>query len=85
VVELRDRLAAMEVAEVPERVTAGGGQMEADVISALLNLGYDQRIAESGVAAAAATKEATAGFETLLRAALQQLSQPAKKGARSGG
>jgi Holliday junction DNA helicase RuvA len=83
VVELRDRLAAMEVADVPERVTAGGGQMEADVISALLNLGYDRRIAETGVAAAA--KEAGAGFEALLRAALQQLSQPAKKGARGGG
>jgi Holliday junction DNA helicase RuvA len=83
VVELRDRLAAMEVADLPERVTAGGGEMEADVISALLNLGYDRRIAEGGVAAAG--KDAGAGFEALLRAALQQLSQPAKKGARGGG
>ena len=36
VVELRDRLAAMEVSEVPERVASAGGQLEADVISALL-------------------------------------------------
>ena len=81
VVELRDRLAAMEAAETPERAAAGG-ELEADVISALLNLGYDRRAAESGVAAAA--EQAKAGFEALLRAALQQLSQPAKKGARSG-
>src|SRR5450631_4282749 len=31
VVELRDRLAAMEVAGVPERATSGGNQLEADV------------------------------------------------------
>src|SRR6202166_282385 len=45
VVELRDKLAAMETPE-PEPVAAGGRtQMEADVISALLNLGYDRRVA----------------------------------------
>jgi Holliday junction DNA helicase RuvA len=82
VVELHDRLAAMEAIDIPERVSAGGGRMEEDVISALLNLGYDRRTAEKGVAAVA--DSASAEFEPLLRAALQQLSQPAKKGARGG-
>jgi Holliday junction DNA helicase RuvA len=83
VVELRDRLAAMEVSDVPAPVTSAVGQLEADVISALLNLGYDRRAAETGVAAAA--KDAAEGFEALLRASLQQLTQPVKKGPRTGG
>ena len=85
VVELRDRLAAMETREAPERADAFGvGQLEADVISALLNLGYDRRVAEKSLAAAAngAGPDSPKGFEALLRAALQQLSQPAQKGAR---
>ena len=49
VVELRDKLAAMEAPE-PERGAARGGTpLEADVISALLNLGYDSRVAEKAV------------------------------------
>lgn len=87
VVELRDRLAAMETAEVPERSDAfGGDQLKVDVLSALLNLGYDRRTAEKGLAAAAdgAGSGAAKSFEALLRAALQQLSQPAQKGARGG-
>ncbi len=83
VVELRDKLAAMESSEAepaPSRTGPAG-----DVISALLNLGYDRRAAEAavedverGAGSAAAGKT----FESLLRAALQQLSSPAQKGAR---
>jgi Holliday junction DNA helicase RuvA len=77
VVELRDKLAAMEIAE-PAPVAAGGRtQLEADVISALLNLGYDQRLAEKAVEECAAGKSASS-FEELLRATLQQLSRPAQ-------
>jgi Holliday junction DNA helicase RuvA len=77
VVELRDKLAAMEIAE-PAPVAAGGRtQLEADVISALLNLGYDRRVAEKAVEERAAGKSASS-FEELLRATLQQLSRPAQ-------
>src|ERR1700691_2777752 len=49
VVELRDKLAAMEPQE-PERVSAAGRtQLESDVVSALLNLGYDRRVAEKAL------------------------------------
>jgi Holliday junction DNA helicase RuvA len=83
VVELRDRLAAMEVLVVLERGAVVGGGLQADVLSALLNLGYDRRVAEKGLAAVPAD-QAAAGFEGLLRAALQQLAQPAQKGVRGG-
>jgi Holliday junction DNA helicase RuvA len=84
VVELRDKLAAMEPAEAEPAPTRTG--VAGDVISALSNLGYDRRAAEAavenvshGAAGAAAGKT----FESLLRAALQQLSAPAHKGARA--
>jgi Holliday junction DNA helicase RuvA len=84
VVELRDKLAAMEPAEAepaPSRTGPAG-----DVISALLNLGYDRRASEAAVENAereAAGAPAGKTFESLLRAALQQLSSPARKGARA--
>lgn len=73
VVELKDKLDAVVVdAERPAAASAAG--VEADVVSALLNLGYDGRAAEN--AAAGAKREAGAGnFEKLLRAALQSLSR----------
>jgi Holliday junction DNA helicase RuvA len=81
VVELRDKLAAMEAPE-PERAgTAGRTQLEADVISALLNLGYERRNAEKAVEDAQ-SNGSNANFEDLLRATLQQLSRPTQKGAR---
>ncbi len=119
VVELRDKLAAMEPPE-PERVSAAGRtQLESDVVSALLNLGYDRRVAEKaledvignggdarrvaigaeksgaeksaaqkGSAEKSAAEKAAANpaesFEALLRAALQQLSHPAKQAGPSG-
>lgn len=85
VVELRDKIAAM-VAPQPEYVApAGRTGLQTDVISALLNLGYDRHAAEKAVeAAATAGANASDGFEALLRATLQQLSQPARKGAARG-
>lgn len=83
VVELRDKLAAMEAPE-PERVAVvGRTQLEADVISALLNLGYDRRAAEKGVAEAVGNGT-DGSFEGVLRATLQQLSNPARKSAYRG-
>ena len=78
VVELRDKLAAMETPDQARQPVAATGT-QADVISALLNLGYEQRAAEQAVERAA--KDGAAGtFEVLLRATLQQLSAPARKG-----
>ena len=84
VVELRDKLAAMETPE-PERGAAREGtQLEADVVSVLINLGYDSRTAEKAVKDAQSSQESgpDASFEALLRASLQQLSRPTKQGAR---
>ncbi|PYU30452.1 MAG: Holliday junction branch migration protein RuvA [Acidobacteria bacterium] len=91
VVELRDKLAAMEPPQ-PERVPAAGRtQLESDVVSALLNLGYDRRAAEKALEEVAgngrgarAGANAMQSFEALLRATLQQLSHPAKAAAPSG-
>src|SRR5271166_6527392 len=72
VVELKDRLeaGAME-AEKPTPTSPAG--VESDVKSALINLGYDERTADSAVAEA--KREAgTANFEKLLRAALGTLT-----------
>jgi holliday junction DNA helicase RuvA len=84
VVELRDKLAAMESPEVARQPLATTGAA-ADVISALLNLGYEQHAAEQAVERTGKDggAKSSESFETLLRAALQQLSAPAQKGARA--
>lgn len=81
VVELKDKLESVTVeAEKPAASPAG---TEADVISALVNLGYEARVAES--AASEAKREAgSANFEKLLRASLQILSAPKSRSARGG-
>jgi holliday junction DNA helicase RuvA len=82
VVELKDKLEAVTLeAEKPAAVSLAG--VEADVVSALVNLGYDGRAAESTVGDA--KREAgTGNFEKLLRAALQTLSAPKGRAARGG-
>jgi Holliday junction DNA helicase RuvA len=83
VVELRDRLAALGMPEEEEKV-AVHAPLEADVLSALLNLGYDRRAAERATAEAARNGVGR-GFEELLRAALQHLSRPGKTAASTRG
>ena len=81
VVELRDKLTAMESPEAARHpVTTTGAA--ADVVSALFNLGYEQRAAEQAVERAG-KDGAPESFEALLRSTLQQLSAPAQKGARA--
>jgi Holliday junction DNA helicase RuvA len=81
VVELKDKLEAVAVeAEKPASSSPAG--VEADVISALVNLGYDARAAEDAVGEAKRTA-GTANFEKLLRAALQSLTAPKGRAARS--
>jgi holliday junction DNA helicase RuvA len=78
VVELKDRLDAIsaEVLMKPAMASSGGAtDINADVISALVNLGYDARASEEAVAAGARAA-GTVNFEKLLRAALNALSVP---------
>ena len=69
VLELRDKLAAVDVPEAGKPATRS--QLESDVASALVNLGYDERAVESAMA----KSRGTVGndFESLLRASLQVL------------
>jgi Holliday junction DNA helicase RuvA len=81
VVELRDKLAAVDVPEVGKPATRS--QLESDVASALVNLGYDESETEKAIA----QSRATVGndFETLLRASLQVLGGAVmKKSQRAG-
>jgi Holliday junction DNA helicase RuvA len=84
VVELKDRLEAMSaevaVSARPKTTSSGAAvtDVEADVLSALVNLGYDARAAEEAVAAGGRSA-GTADFEKLLRAALSGMSQTKKK------
>ncbi len=78
VVELKDKLekVAVEAAEKPAPASPAG--VEADVKSALINLGYDERTADAALAES--KREAgTASFEKLLRVTLTALSAPQKR------
>jgi holliday junction DNA helicase RuvA len=76
VVELKDKLEAVTIeAEKPAPASPAG--VEADVKSALINLGYDDRSADAAVAEG--KREAgTSNFEKLLRAALGTLTAPTR-------
>src|SRR5271156_6538258 len=82
VVELKDRLEAIsaEVA-VGAKPRAGASaevtDVEADVISALVNLGYEARAAEEAVAGGK-RQVGSGDLEKLLRAAMNALSAPKK-------
>jgi Holliday junction DNA helicase RuvA len=81
VVELKGKLEAVAV-ETERTAASSPAGVEADVVSALVNLGYDGRTAESAVGEA--KREAgSANFEKLLRAALQALSAPKGRAART--
>jgi Holliday junction DNA helicase RuvA len=81
VVELRDKLAAIETQGMARQPVTTTGTA-ADVVSALLNLGYEQYTAEKAVERAG-KDGVPESFEALLRATLRQLSAPAQKGARA--
>jgi Holliday junction DNA helicase RuvA len=69
VLELRDKLAAVDTPETGK--PAARSQLESDVASALVNLGYDEGAVESAMG----KSRGTVGddFESLLRASLQVL------------
>jgi Holliday junction DNA helicase RuvA len=82
VVELRDKLAAVDVPEVGKPATRT--QTESDVSSALVNLGYDQRSVDRAIEQARAA--GGTDFEKLLRDSLQILGNSAmQKSARASG
>ncbi len=76
VVELKDKLEGVAV-EPAKPSPASPAGVEADVKSALLNLGYDERTADAAVAEAKREAGIT-NFEKLLRIALASLSAPAR-------
>jgi Holliday junction DNA helicase RuvA len=81
VVELRDKLAAVDVTVAGAGAT--GSQLESDAASALVNLGYDARSVEKAIEKARITGDMD--FEKLLRASLQILGNSAmQKGGRAG-
>src|SRR6516225_9368429 len=76
VVELKDKLEAV-AAEAEKPAAASPAGVEADVRSALINLGYDERVAE-GAVKEAKSQAGAASFEQLLRASLSTVSTPQK-------
>ncbi len=81
VVELRDKLAVVDVPQAGTPTTRS--QLESDVASALVNLGYDARSVDSAIEKAGV--KAGSDFEEVLRAALQILGGASmKKTARAG-
>ena len=81
VVELKDKLDTVRVqVERPSPSSPAG--VEADVVSALVNLGYEARAAEAAVTEAR-RESGAANFEKLLRASLQSLSAQKGRAART--
>jgi Holliday junction DNA helicase RuvA len=81
VVELRDKLVVIDVPEAGKPSTRS--QLEDDVASALMNLGYDTKSVEHAVAKSRAASGND--FEKLLRSSLQILGSSAmQKSARAG-
>ncbi len=73
VVELRDRLAAIDEPQAGKPATRS--QVESDVASALVNLGYDERSVEHAIEKSRA--EAAGDFDKLLRGSLGILGSSA--------
>jgi holliday junction DNA helicase RuvA len=70
--ELKDRLPAAVHPIAPGQAAAPGDQLREDLLSALLNLGYQRAAAEKGIDRALAAAP-DAGFEQALRDALRLL------------
>jgi Holliday junction DNA helicase RuvA len=77
VLELKDRLAGLGVAEAPaSAATRPEDALKHDVLSALQNLGYHRPLAEKAVETAMADDGAPATFELALKASLRALMRP---------
>ena len=80
VVELKDKLESIAIAEQKPAAASPAG-FEADVISALINLGYDGRTAENAVSEGK-REVGISNFERLLKVSLQSLTGQKGKAAR---
>ena len=81
VVELKDKLETVAI-ETERPAASSPAGVEADVVSALVNLGYEARAAENAVSEAK-RETGTGHFEKLLRATLQSLTQTKGRAART--
>ena len=74
VLELKDRLTQIEVPAAPGAAaeSSSADQLRADLLSALLNLGYHRQQAEKAIDATV-TSNPSASFEHAVRAALREL------------
>src|SRR6266700_1709871 len=79
---LKNRPEAVAI-ETEKPAVASAAGVEADVVTALVNLGYDTRTAEEA-AAEAKRAAGTGNFEKLLRATLHSLSAPKGRSTRAG-
>ncbi len=76
VVELRDKLARLEIPSTTASSPPGAfSQQQDDLISALINLGYPKPLAERAIQKAISQSGNDQSFEVLLRNSLQQLSR----------
>ncbi len=76
VVELRDKLARLEIPSTAASSPPGAfSQQQDDLISALINLGYPKPLAERAIQKAISQSGNDQSFEVLLRNSLQQLSR----------
>lgn len=74
VIDLRDKMDLASLANIPKAKARGGVESATtDVVSALVNLGYHERVA--GKAVADAHQEGAVGFEALLREALTRMGK----------
>ena len=73
--ELRDRLPAIEPAAAATTPSTPGSGLRDDVISALVNLGYQRPAIEKAIDAALKGRAEPPPFEELLRQALRHLSR----------
>jgi len=85
VVELKDKLESVAIIadSAQKAALASPAGIEADVISALVNLGYEPRVAEKAVDEAK-RDTGTASFEKLLKLALHDLTGPMRRSTRAG-
>jgi holliday junction DNA helicase RuvA len=73
VLELRDKVSSIPIGETPAVHGAGAAALQSDVISALINLGYQRGAAERAVAIT--LKEAKdADFQSALKTSLKRLA-----------
>jgi Holliday junction DNA helicase RuvA len=73
--ELRDRLPAMDAPAGTDAPSPTDGALRADVVSALVNLGYQSSAVDKAVTAALRDAGEDPAFEAVLKSALRQLAR----------